>query len=61
MAIKKHKILPSLIEKDIVLIGEDAKKFNKLADEAAQNHGTIDFTEKAKICKQILKKSKLYE
>ena len=59
MAIKKHKILPSLIEKDIVLTGESAKKFNKLADKAAQNPGTIDFTEQIKICKQILEKSNL--
>ena len=51
MANKKHKILSSLIEKDIVITGENAKKFNKLADEAAQNPGTIDFTEQYKICK----------
>lgn len=58
---KKVKCLPSLIEKDLIVTGEDAKRFNKLADEASQNPGTIDFTEQVKICKQILKKSKLYE
>ena len=58
---KKVKSLPPLIEKDLIVTGDDAKRFNKLADEASKNPGTIDFTEQIKICKQILKKSKLYE
>ena len=55
----KVKSLPPLIEKDLIVTGKDAKRFNKLADKAAKNPGTIDFTEQAKICKQILEKSKL--
>lgn len=61
MASKKYKRLPPLIEKDLIITGEDAKKFNKKADKAAENPGTIDFSEQAKTCEQILKKSKLYE
>lgn len=61
MVNKKYKSLPPLIDKDLIITGESAKKFNEEADKAAQNPGVIDFTEQAKIYKQILDKSKLYE